>query len=969
MAGRETRRSRERREADWKIKSGVDLRRPLSADEVVRYFDEIDRKSMTRFGVRSLVLLELNGLHDPPALDGDGTARDPTMTLIAYAAWRHRDTVVRSLLRGGADPTIRHPGPGAVLSANDSARVRQVLGEVRPCAAVYVVTQVVRLRFWQARLRARPGAGPPSACQLCGSAEYVLPMEPCGHASCERCVWRRVCVAVKETGALDCPVCLGPLRSHTHHACPGAHEPDLSSPDLDAWLCGACSSDNLLRRTNCQTCGNCRTCGSVREDGSRLTPGDGGSDAPRSVVISGARAGGLDASGWAGPRARLLTLRASGAAGVAAIAAVAACTLVLGVRAGRSAAVRGALAAIGATALAAAAARLPLLAREPAGAADARVEPVVVMTHLSPAEDEAAFELRVLSSRTMGDKLTFVVGALIANAELGSRTVETAVGARARSWAPGVAGLQLQLVLDGDVLVIDRSSAAKATLPAGGVLPRSRKATRMSASQAARLLGAEGAIVRAVGVLTAKQQTRGARGGPAVADAGADDGPQPPAQRSARQRLPASEAAAELVVRLIVVRERGGAPPQPDWLEARRREVEARASAAREAAGVNGADPAQPPPTLQHRNPKVRFRAASPADAALELARRLDDGARRDELRAAVVAGDAVRLNALALVGYPVGSARDKYGNPGLLSAAQYGHKHVALRLVGQWGADVHARGACGATAATVAAACGNLDMLCVLVEQCGASLDMAGSQQLTPRELCARRDAPVPAAAAAGEAEACTVDELEGTALPEALSLVTLPTGAPPRLSRLVPLGAEGHAGCGSCALDNAFAPEFLNAVEALFGRLALEPRCHDSAGLNDRAYVCDVEGWLAAGLAAAVGRFGGAARVQGVAMAQMRFLLYQEVGGGLPPHVDLARTDELGRRSTHTFIFYLTGCASGGETQLLAEHSRPDAAVVASVTPVRGRLLLFPHMCPHLARPVTAEGLPKLLLRGEMF
>jgi hypothetical protein len=186
------------------------------------------------------------------------------------------------------------------------------------------------------------------------------------------------------------------------------------------------------------------------------------------------------------------------------------------------------------------------------------------------------------------------------------------------------------------------------------------------------------------------------------------------------------------------------------------------------------------------------------------------------------------------------------------------------------------------------------------------------------------------------------------------------------------VPLGAEAHAGRGSCALDNAFSADFLDAVEALFGRLALEPRCRESSGLNDRAYVCDVEGWLAAGLAAAVGRFGGAARVQGVAMEQMRFLFYQEEGGHLPPHVDLDRSDDLGRRSTHTFILYLTSCASGGETQLLAEHStRPDsaAAVVASVTPVRGRLLLFPHMCPHLARPVTAEGLPKLLLRGEMF
>ena len=38
------------------------------------------------------------------------------------------------------------------------------------------------------------------------------------------------------------------------------------------------------------------------------------------------------------------------------------------------------------------------------------------------------------------------------------------------------------------------------------------------------------------------------------------------------------------------------------------------------------------------------------------------------------------------------------------------------------------------------------------------------------------------------------------------------------------------------------------------------------------------------------------------------MRFLIYNEVGGGLAPHVDLSRTDLQGRTTTHTFILYLT-------------------------------------------------------------
>jgi len=168
-------------------------------------------------------------------------------------------------------------------------------------------------------------------------------------------------------------------------------------------------------------------------------------------------------------------------------------------------------------------------------------------------------------------------------------------------------------------------------------------------------------------------------------------------------------------------------------------------------------------------------------------------------------------------------------------------------------------------------------------------------------------------------------------------------------------------------CVIDGAFSPAFLQALCDTFAKLPLEPRCKET---NDRAYLMDGEGWIGAGLSKAVRLFGNASPVGGGAMVQMRYLLYSEAGGGLPAHNDLARTDEGGNRSTHTFILYLTDCGVGGETQLL-EHmcGTKGYPVVASVAPVRGRLLLFPHACPHLARPVLAEGLPKLLLRGEMY
>ena len=37
-----------------------------------------------------------------------------------------------------------------------------------------------------------------------------------------------------------------------------------------------------------------------------------------------------------------------------------------------------------------------------------------------------------------------------------------------------------------------------------------------------------------------------------------------------------------------------------------------------------------------------------------------------------------------------------------------------------------------------------------------------------------------------------------------------------------------------------------------------------------------------------------------------------------------------------------------------------------LASVAPLRGRLLLFPHVCPHAGNPVV--DVPKCFLRGEL-
>jgi len=223
-----------------------------------------------------------------------------------------------------------------------------------------------------------------------------------------------------------------------------------------------------------------------------------------------------------------------------------------------------------------------------------------------------------------------------------------------------------------------------------------------------------------------------------------------------------------------------------------------------------------------------------------------------------------------------------------------------------------------------------------------------------------------------------------------------------------------------GACYIDGAFTEDFLLRLEKLWKSLPVEEKAFDNSGpsLDDegprlnaqarkrmlglgsrrgdrsqqetaprRSYLCDVEGWILRELSSAlkVASALGESDSQGsrcnevsnvetsvpceTAYSHMRFLHYREPGGYLAPHVDLARTDSLtGRKSTHTFILYLCGARDGregGETVLL-EKANCDSPALATVAPVRGRLFLFPHDCPHKAQPV--EEPPKLILRGEM-
>lgn len=167
-------------------------------------------------------------------------------------------------------------------------------------------------------------------------------------------------------------------------------------------------------------------------------------------------------------------------------------------------------------------------------------------------------------------------------------------------------------------------------------------------------------------------------------------------------------------------------------------------------------------------------------------------------------------------------------------------------------------------------------------------------------------------------------------------------------------------HAGAGSYIVDGALPEEFLIQVEELWRSLPIaDKKQAGSDRIIHRSYFCDSEGWLGAAVRHAL---------RGTQCCEVhdciRFLHYFEPGGQLPPHTDLSKTNAAGQRSTHTLLIYLATCSVGGETVLL-ESLGPGARVFATVQPRRGRMLIFPHDCPHKAEPVVE--VPKVVVRGE--
>jgi hypothetical protein len=189
------------------------------------------------------------------------------------------------------------------------------------------------------------------------------------------------------------------------------------------------------------------------------------------------------------------------------------------------------------------------------------------------------------------------------------------------------------------------------------------------------------------------------------------------------------------------------------------------------------------------------------------------------------------------------------------------------------------------------------------------------------------------------------------------------------PSTNILIPQNAN-HPGAGSFTIDEALHDVQIQALLHLQKTLPValsDKKKKKNADLcSNRYYFCDSHGWIQRCLEQCIVH---SLHTSATVLPHMRFLEYDSIGTSLAPHVDLCRIVPMvgapAQRSTHTWILYLQTCTSGGETLLLECLQQPQN-VLATVAPQRGRLLLFPHNCPHMGAPVVQ--VPKILLRGEV-
>ena len=263
---------------------------------------------------------------------------------------------------------------------------------------------------------------------------------------------------------------------------------------------------------------------------------------------------------------------------------------------------------------------------------------------------------------------------------------------------------------------------------------------------------------------------------------------------------------------------------------------------------------------------------------------------------------------------------RNQYGQSALYTAAWRGHEPV-VRILLENGADPNLT-ANGDSTAADAAATNSFHNVVKMLELYGGK-----------RSICMRDPLSLPC---------------------ERLSVC-----------ELIPRSRE-HPGAGSYTIDGILGDESIRRLVQLWDSLPIAEGRIKAGSCSERRYFCDVGRFVTSLLVEAMRSINDS--FDGILFLPfMRFLCYYETGTVLAPHVDLCRDDyDSGKKSTHTFLLYLSDCRQGGATTLLESLSGEGRRQkVAVVRPQRGRLLLFPHACPHEGESVI--DVPKLLIRGE--
>lgn len=222
----ESERSRRRREvregfrqSGSAAQGGDAVRRALSAEQAVEFFQRIDAKDAPAFGLVKMAALDLDTPHVPPVRKQErgGCLADwaPAVTLLAYAAHRRLDGIVAALLRAGADPSARWscaaPGDRATTPG-----VQAYAASLRNAYGVWVVRQVVAMRRTGALAVAAgdsTAANAAARCLVCSNTgTELLAWGDCGHRVCEPCFWAaqmahdHVACGGAEAGCPGCPV-------------------------------------------------------------------------------------------------------------------------------------------------------------------------------------------------------------------------------------------------------------------------------------------------------------------------------------------------------------------------------------------------------------------------------------------------------------------------------------------------------------------------------------------------------------------------------------------------------------------------------------------------------------------------------------------------------------------------------------------------------------------------------------------